>query len=171
MFVPDDLGVYNLWMIVARDDRPQFPQFYILKCDFLAKWNILEKDVPLFEGRNVDIGTYFSWSVLRAQNSYNSGVWTDYATTSVENQKKIWLPTNDDTYTLTYNNHIVISNNPYRRVTWEISKVEDTSPIGVTKITLKQELENDKVDNFCWVNINSDNISNVSYGINYDYFS
>ena len=40
VFIPDDLGVYNLWLIVARDDRPQFPQFYVLRCDFLAKWHI-----------------------------------------------------------------------------------------------------------------------------------
>ena len=171
VFIPDDIGVYHLWMIVAKDDRPQFPQFYVLKCDFLVKWNISQKEVPLFEGKKVDLGTYFSWSVLRSQNSYNSGVWTDYATTSVENQKKMWLPTNEDTYTLTYNRHIVISNNPYRRVAWEVSKVEDTSPFGVTKITFKQELENDDVDNSCWVNVNSDNISSVSHGANYDYYN
>ena len=48
VFVPDDLGVYNLWLIVARDDRPQFPQFYILKCNLLLKWEVEEKDWPLY---------------------------------------------------------------------------------------------------------------------------
>ena len=74
VFIPDDLGVYNLWLIVAKDSRPQFPQFYILQCDFLAKWYIGEEDVPSFEGIHVDTGTYFSWCVARSQSSYNSGV-------------------------------------------------------------------------------------------------
>ena len=78
VFIPDDLGVYNLWLIVARDDRPQFPQFYVLRCDFLTKWHISHDDATRYEGVHVDIGTYFSWAVARIQSSYNSGVWTDY---------------------------------------------------------------------------------------------
>lgn len=74
IFVPDDLGVYNLWLIVAKDDRPQFPLFYILKCNLLLKWMVEEKDWPLFEGRHVDVGSYFAWAVQRTQSSYNSGV-------------------------------------------------------------------------------------------------
>lgn len=69
-----------------------------------------------------------------------------------------------------YNQHITISNNPYRRTAWEISKVEDTAPYGVTKITLKQELEHDSKDNFSWVNITSDNISDINHGAAYDFF-
>ena len=74
VFIPDDLGVYNLWLIVARDDRPQFPQFYVLRCDFVAKWHISEEDRVNYEGAHVDTGTYFSWAVARIQSSYNSGV-------------------------------------------------------------------------------------------------
>lgn len=43
--------------------------------------------------------------------------------TSVENQLKAMLPTNNDTRTITYNEHFIISNNPLRRVAWEVSKV------------------------------------------------
>ena len=78
IFIPDDLGVYNLWLIVAKDDRPQFPLFYILKCNLLLKWMVEEKDWPLFEGRHVDTGSYVTWAVQRTQSSYNSGVWMDY---------------------------------------------------------------------------------------------
>lgn len=170
VFIPDDLGIYHLWLIVAKDSRPQFPQFYILECDFLAKWHVGEKDVPSFAGVHVDTGTYFSWCVARSQSSYNSGVWTDYLTTSVENQKKLWFPTNSDTQTLVYNQHITISNNPYRHTAWEISKVEDTAPIGVTKITLKQELEYDAIDHLCWVNTTSNNISDTEHSVEYDFF-
>ena len=78
VFVPDDLGVYNLWLIVARDDRPQFPQFYILKVNILLKWHIGHDEIVKFEGHHVNVGSYYSWGVQRTQSSYNSGVWTDY---------------------------------------------------------------------------------------------
>lgn len=170
VFIPDDLGVYNLWLIVARDDKPQFPQFYVLRCDFVAKWHISETDRVNYEGAHVDTGTYFSWAVARIQSSYNSGVWTDYLTTSVENQKKLWLPTNSDTQTIIYNEHITISNNPLRRTSWEVTKVIDTEPIGITKITLAQQLEYSDRDNLSWVNITSNKLSDTEHGIDYDFF-
>lgn len=170
VFIPDDLGVYNLWLIVARDDRPQFPQFYVLRCDFLAKWHISENDRVNYEGAHVDSGTYFSWAVARIQSSYNSGVWTDYLTTSVENQKKMWLPTNSDTQTIIYNEHLTISNNPLRRTSWEVTKVVDTEPMGLTKLTLAQQLEYDSRDNLSWVNTTSNKLSDTEHGIDYDFF-
>lgn len=170
VFIPDDLGEYNLWLIVARDDRPQFPQFYVLRCDFLAKWHISEEDRVNYEGAHVDTGTYFSWAVARIQSSYNSGVWTDYLTTSVENQKKLWLPTNRDTQTIIYNEHITISNNPLRRTSWEVTKVVDTEPAGLTKLTLAQQLEYGARDDLSWVNISSNMLSDTEHGANYDFF-
>ena len=170
VFIPDDLGVYNLWLIVARDDRPQFPQFYVLRCDFVAKWHISETDRANYEGVHVDTGTYFSWAVARIQSSYNSGVWTDYATTSVENQKKLWFPTNSDTQTIIYNEHITISGNPLRRTSWEVTKVVDTEPDGLTKITLAQQLEYGPRDDLSWVNTTSNKLSDTEHGSDYDFF-
>lgn len=170
VFIPDDLGIYNLWMIVARDDRPQFPQFYVLRCDFIAKWHISETDRVRYEGVHVDTGTYFTWCVARIQSSYNSGVWTDYATTSVENQKKLWMPDNRDTQTITYNEHITISINPLRRTSWEVTKYIDTEPAGLVKLTLAQQLEFSPRDNLCWVNIASNKLSDTDQGSAYDFY-
>ena len=170
VFIPDDLGVYNLWLIVARDDRPQFPQFYVLRCDFLAKWHISENDRVNYEGFHVDTGTYFAWAVARIQSSYNSGIWTDYLTTSVENQKKMWFPTNIDTQTIIYNEHITISNNPLRRTSWEVTKVIDTEPSGLTKITLAQQLEYGERDDLSWVNVTSNKLSDTAHGVDYDFY-
>lgn len=170
VFIPDDLGVYNLWIIVARDDKPQFPQFYVLRCDFLAKWHISHDDVVRYEGAHVDTGSYYSWAVARIQSSYNSGVWTDYLTTSVENQKKLWFPTNNDTQTIAYNEHIIISNNPLRRTSWEVTKIVDTEPVGLTKITLAQQLEYSPRDDLSWVNVTSNQLSDTQHGIDYDFF-
>lgn len=170
VFVPDDLGVYNLWLIVARDDKFQFPQFYILKCNLLLKWHISPEERPKFEGINAEMGTRFSWCVQRTQSSYNSGVWTDYATTSVENQLKAWMPTNADTDTITYNERFVICNNSSRRIAWEITKVESTTTWGLTKLTFAQQLEYSPVDNLSWINLSSDNYSDNLTGADYDYY-
>lgn len=171
IFIPDDLGVYNLWMIVARDDRPQFPQFYILKCNLLLKWFIGVNEVSNFEGLPVDIGTYYTWAIERTQSSYNSGIWTDYATTTVENQVKAWIPTNNDTKTITYNERFVISDNEKRRIAWEVTKVEDTTTRGLTKLTFAQQAEYDPVDNLSWVNMVSSQYSDTESGYDYDFYT
>lgn len=82
-----------------------------------------------------------------------------YYVQSVENQLKAVLPTNVDTNTITYNEHFVISDNPLRRIAWEVSKVENTTTFGLTKLTFTQELEFDVVDNVSWINFQSNNFS------------
>jgi hypothetical protein len=62
--IPDDNDVLERWLIVAYDDRPQFPLYYILKCNWTLKW--------FYNGK-----VYKVLGVLRNQNSYNSGEWTD----------------------------------------------------------------------------------------------
>lgn len=170
IFVPDDLGNYNLWMIVARDDRPQFPQFYILKCNQILKWYIGLTELPHYEGPTVDTGTYFTWATLRTQSSYNSGVWAADLTTTVENQIKAWVPTNNDTKTIMYNERFIISSNEKRRVAWEVSKVEDSTTFGLTKLTFTQELEFDPIDNVSWVNTTNNNFSATQHGYDYDFY-
>lgn len=126
--VPDDNGVFERWLIVAYDDRPQFPLYYILKCNWTLKW--------VYEGK-----VYKVLGVLRNQNSYNSGVWTDYATTSVENQNKFWMPTTPYTQIVNYNQRVLINDKGREiPIAWMVSKVEDVQPVGITKLTFTQQL-------------------------------
>lgn len=126
--VKDDAGKLQRWMIVARDDRPQFPQHYILKCNWVLKW--------IHNGVN-----YECLGVKRTQNSYNSGVWTDYLTTTVENQTKFWFPTTQLTQTVGYDTRVLINDEGrVVPIAWRVSKVEDTSPVGITKLTFTQEV-------------------------------
>lgn len=126
--IPDNNDVLERWLIVAYDDRPQFPLYYILKCNWTLKWVYNDKVYKVF-------------GVLRNQNSYNSGEWTDYLTTSVENQNKFWMPTTPYTQTLNYGQRVLI-NDAGREVplAWRVSKVEDVQPIGITKLTFAQQL-------------------------------
>lgn len=64
--VPDSKGRYNRWLIVdsANVNDPQFPTYEILRCDHIFEW--------IWQNKK------YRWpGVLRSQNSYNSGIWTD----------------------------------------------------------------------------------------------
>lgn len=132
--VPDDTGKYNRWLIVGRSDEPQFVKYNILKCNWTFKW--IKNDV-----------VYEQLGVLRKRNSYNSGLWTDYYGTTPENQNQLIMPTNPITQTLSYNMRLLISDNQIDPIAWEVSKIEDTIPIGITYFTIKQDLFNPNVDN------------------------
>lgn len=68
-------------------------------------------------------------------------------TTTVENQTQFIVPTNQETQTIDYNMRLLISDNQTNPIAWEVSKREDTFPVGLTKITLKQALFNPNTDN------------------------
>lgn len=126
--IPDDNDVLERWLIVAYDDRPQFPLYYILKCNWTLKW--------VCDGK-----VYKVLGALRNQNSYNSGVWTDYLTTSVENQNKFWMPTTPYTQKINYNQRFLINDKGREiPIAWMVSKVEDVQPVGITKLTFAQQL-------------------------------
>lgn len=123
--IPNRDDEYERWMIVLQDDLPQFPLHYILKCNWTLKW--------IYDGK-----IYSCLGVHRSQLSYNSGLWTDFNFTTPENMTKVWLPTTEDTKTLNYGQRVLISNNELHPIAWELSKIEDTLPLGLTKLTFTQ---------------------------------
>ena len=127
------------WLIVHYDDRPQFRQFSILKCTWTYKW------VSKISGKRV---IYQCLGAPRKQNSYNSGVWLDYTTQTVENQEVLWLPTNDDTKTILYDTKFLKSSpGRYPPLRWTITKIEDTAIDGISKFTLAQDQFDSAKDN------------------------
>lgn len=62
--IPDEKGIYRRWLVVGqyREYSNQFPTYLVLPCDFKLKW--------IYKGKKME-----SWSVLRSQSSYNSGLW------------------------------------------------------------------------------------------------
>lgn len=127
------------WLIVHLDDRTQFRQFSILKCTWTYKW------VSRIDGKRV---IHQCLGAPRKQNSYNSGVWLDYTTQTVENQEVLWLPTNDDTKTILYDTKFLKSSpGRYPPLRWTITKVEDTATEGISKFTLAQDMFDPSKDN------------------------
>lgn len=137
--IDNELGDSEWWMIVATDDRPQFRQFYILKCTWIYKW------VSWKDGHRV---IHECLACSRKQNSYNSGVWLDYTTQTVENQEVFWAPTNVDTQTIAYDTRFIKSDDGRMPpLIYQISKIEDTATRGITKFTMTQEMYNPAKDN------------------------
>lgn len=132
---PDEKGIYHRWLCVGRyrSYGNQFPTWIVLPCDFKLQW--------IYKNQK-----YESWGVLRSQSSYNAGVWTDYKITSIENQKIVWLPMNDITKTIFYDQRLVISQYRDEPVVWKCSKVEDMNVKGIVRYTFAQDLWNSHVD-------------------------
>lgn len=108
--IPNRDGEYERWLIVLKDDRPQFPLHYVLKCNWTLKWI-------------VDGKIYSCLGVQRNQLSYNAGIWRSWEFTTPENQTKFWCPTTQDTKTLNYGQRVIISNNELHPIVWVISKI------------------------------------------------
>ena len=135
----NELEIPEWWLIVAFDDRPQFRQFYILKCTWIFKW------VSNVTGKRI---VYQCLGCARKQNSYNSGVWLDYVGATVENQELFWVPTNSDTKTILYDTKFLKSaEGRYPPLAWKISKVEDTAIDGISRFTMTQEMFDPARDN------------------------
>ena len=128
--IPNEMGKMEWWLLAHEDDRTQFHQFTILKCTWTYKW------VSRINGKR---RIYECLGAPRKQNSYNSGVWLDYTTQTVENQEVMWLPTNDDTKTILYDTKFLKSSyGRYPALKWTITKIEDTATDGISKFTMAQ---------------------------------
>ena len=137
--IKNELDEPEWWLITHFDDRTQFRQFSILKCTWTYKW------VSKIGGKRV---VYECLGAPRKQNSYNSGVWLDYTTQTVENQEVMWLPTNDDTKTILYDTKFLKSSaGRYPPLRWTITKIEDTAIDGISKFTLAQDQFDPAKDN------------------------
>lgn len=135
--IPDEQGIYRKWIITeyANTFGLQFPTWYILPCDYLFQW--------VYDGKK-----YQMCGVGRSQNSYNSGIWTDYKITTVENQRKCILPMNPVSETLFYNQRIILSAPIKEPICWKITKVEQISPKGINNLTFAQDIYSQHKDAF-----------------------
>lgn len=113
------------WLIVGKDNS-QFDKYNVLKCNWELEW--LDKNRKYHR----------CLGVIRDRNNYNSGVWSDRFTTTVQNQTAIILPTNNNTRTVDYGIKFMITDNPIYPKVYEITKLMDTFPLGVTHVILSQ---------------------------------
>ena len=92
------------------------------------------------------------WGCTRVMNSYNSGLWIDRYINTTNDVSKIILPLNSITDKLDYlrengiNQRVILSAKTNKPLTWKMSKVENTKPIGILKLTLSQDTFNPHTD-------------------------
>lgn len=153
--IPDTNGVYNRWLVVNKANYydTMFPTFDILPCDKIIQY--------IMDGKKINIA-----GVMRSQNSYNSGLWTDYLITSTQDQQKFILPLNRDTEKIYYNQRFIIDGNVLTEPrTWVVSKVNRTTPNGLLRATLSQTEFNPVTD---YIEVDDDGIV---VGMWADYYS
>ena len=135
VYMEDEDGEWKWWLLVALDERPQFRQYHILETNWTLKWV-------------VDNKIHSCLAVQRYQNSYSSGLQSGNRITGVDDMTSIWVPTNVNTQTIGYNQRFLISDiGRSPALCYEVSKISDTSPIGLIKFSLKQTLFNETTDN------------------------
>lgn len=132
-FQEKNSGTEETWLIVGRNDTNSFIRYNILKCNWEFKW-IVNGEV------------FKCLGILRDRNNYSSGVWSDGFVTSVENQILFIVPSNNYTFNIDYDQRFILSDNPIHPLVYEVSKRVDTFPLGITKITLKQDHFNPNAD-------------------------
>lgn len=119
---------WEWWLLIDIDARPMFRQWQVLQCNWTFGWV-------------VDGKIYHCLGVQRVQQSYNSGSWDLDRTTTVDNVTSAWVPTNTDTLKIGYNQKFLISDvRRHPPICYQVSKIEDTQPLGVTKFKFTQEL-------------------------------
>ena len=132
--IPDYRGEYNRWLVVglAQSNNAQFPTYEILRVNYLFTW--------IFNRTKYQMA-----GVQRNQNSYNSGVWMDWVFETPNDVIKFYLPMNEITSQLTYNQRLIVdtkidtTKGAIPRV-WQISKVSRTTPHGIGVYTAAQDV-------------------------------
>ena len=135
VYMQDEDGAWKWWMIQYLDERPSFRQYQILECNYTFKW--------ITDGK-----IYNCLGVQRVQQSYNSGSWDGDRFGFVDNITSAILPTNSDTLTIGYNHRFMITD-PRRPIplVWTVSKIEDSTPFGLTELKFTQETYSPILDN------------------------
>ncbi len=135
VYMEDEDGEWKWWMLLYLDERPSFRQYQIIECNYTFRW--------IAEGK-----IYNCLGIQRVQQSYNSGSWDGDRFGFVDNITSAIMPTNNDTVTIGYNHRFMITD-PRRTIpiVWTVSKIEDSTPFGLTEFKFTQETYNSTLDN------------------------
>ena len=128
--IQDSKGVWNKWLVCApaNENDPQFPNFEILRCDYVLDviLNNIQYKIPV---------------VLRSQSSYNVGTWVKYRITTVEDQQQFIIPLNRLTENIYYDKRLLIDARVDQSEcrAWQVAKVNRINLPGCALITLAQD--------------------------------
>ena len=133
VYMADEDGEWKWWMILGLDERPAFRQYHIAECNWKLGW--------ILDGK-----IYYHLGVLRSGTS--GDVDENSYTSTVDGSLTIWLPTTADSAMIGYNQRFLISDE--RRsvpLAWQVSKIVDAQPFGITKLKMGQSTFDANHDN------------------------
>lgn len=129
----DNTKEINKWLIVGKDES-EFDRYNILKCNWEFEWIDSDRRYHKCLG------------CIMEANSYDEGTNSTDFTTIVDNIATFVFPTNDETRYLDYNTRFMVADSTEHPKTYEVTKITDTSPFGITKGTFLQNLYNEHID-------------------------
>ena len=122
------------WLIVYIDSDNELRKANILKCNWTFRW--------VYSGK-----IYECLGCQRYVGSYNSGIYEQDRTTRVDNLYSAWMPTNLDTQIIGYDQRMMISDEGRDiPLVFSVSKIEPTTPVGITKLKFVQSQFNATTD-------------------------
>ena len=137
----------QLWVIVNRDDASDFVRYSVLQCDWDLRW--------IYDGKIQHI-----IGCSKNASSYTSGIWTADMSIGLDNLTSMWIPDLHSLYndhldklglcsnrTLNHGYRFFLTSNPVHPNVYKISKVVDSTPFGIIKLSLKQDMYNENTDN------------------------
>jgi hypothetical protein len=127
------------WLIVGKDERLTADRYNAFKCNWEFEW--------------VQDGIYHTaLGVLRtASDTSFSNVTTDsLGGSSVKGEIAMFLPTNEEVSKIQLGQCFMVNDSIFRPQVYEVVKIKDTIPFGVTKFYLKEKLFNQHKD-FCGI--------------------
>ncbi len=135
------------WLIVDRDNQNAYPRYNVLQCNWEFKW--------IHNGKIESI-----FSIIRSANSYTSGIWRAELTVTLDNLTGFWAPDTNlvygdareklglsDTRTIVHNQRFLLTTNDLDPKVYTVTKVVETSPLGLYKYSVKEDEYNPKRDN------------------------
>jgi len=124
------------WMIVGKDHRVTFDRYNVLRCNWCIEW--------VDEDKNY----HNCVCVLRMSdsNDFKMVDTDDLGGSSIEGNYGVIIPTREDAKTILYGQRFIITDTDTRPQTFMVTRVKDTSPLGISKLYMTQALFNRHID-------------------------
>lgn len=133
--IPNEKGIYEKWLIINEEQGNQFIKYNILPINYRFEW-VETSGQNRYKRR--------MWGVDRQQLNYTAGVWIDRYFNIPDNVDKAFLPLNNITENINYvdensnNQRMIISAKTKHPLTWKLTKLENTKPLGLLQLTFSQ---------------------------------
>lgn len=132
--LPNVHGKLEYWLIVHIDDDNQTQKCQILKCNHVASW--------------INHGLIHNCLGVLRGGSDAEGIETGGQLSLVDSDIYLWMPTNAEVNTISYDTRFLISNQGrVPPLAWKTTAIKDMGPFGITRFCLSQDLYNDTTDN------------------------